>query len=312
MSRFAARLLSVPLIVLVVWAALAIITPIAMAQYPQYTPRPGINCTPFTRIQFGAPVVNAVPPCGGLADVYHTTFAELVGDSILRSLVLLIGAAAVALVLGTGYGMAIALMRRRAALNGAAIGFASLVAAVPSFFVAYFLQITVIVLGAREGGRLLPVFGFGYDDHVVLPLVAIALPAVMYTAQLIATRTQDVLDADFVTTANAKGLMPSWIARVHVLPHVRPVALEALGSGLRVSVASLPVIEFLFNWRGIGQLAVEAVAVHDAAVFVACAVVLVALFATLSTIADLSRPRALYRAYPRSSELITIPAGTFG
>ena len=83
---------------------------------------------------------------------------------------------------------------------------------------------------------------------------------------------------------------------IHVLPHARPVLLEALGSGLRVSVASLPIVEFLFNWRGIGQLAIEAVAVRDAAVFVFTAVVLVALFATLSAVADLSRPRALYRA----------------
>src|SRR5438094_1430973 len=76
---------------------------------------------------------------------------------------------------------------------------------------------------------------------------------------------QDVLDSDFITTANAKGLRTSWILAVHVLPHVRPVILEALGSGLRVSVASLPIIEYLFLWRGIGQLALEAVGVHDAA-----------------------------------------------
>jgi ABC-type dipeptide/oligopeptide/nickel transport system permease component len=154
----------------------------------------------------------------------------------------------------------------------------------------------VIVLGATaQGGRLLPVFGFGFDSHLVLPLVAISLPAITYTSQLIATRMGDVLDSDFVTTANAKGLATSWIVAVHVLPHVRPVALEALGTGLRVSVASLPIVEFLFNWRGSGQLAIEAIGVHDPAAFVASALLLVTLFASLSAIADLSRPRALYR-----------------
>jgi ABC-type dipeptide/oligopeptide/nickel transport system permease component len=78
------------------------------------------------------------------------------------------------------------------------------------------------------------------------------------------------------------------------MPHVRPVLLEALGSGLRVSVASLPIVEYLFQWRGIGQLALEAVGVHDAAALLFCAIVLVAVFATLSAIADLSRPRPLY------------------
>jgi peptide/nickel transport system permease protein len=106
----------------------------------------------------------------------------------------------------------------------------------------------------------------------------------------------EVLESDFIATANAKGLSTPWILRVHVFPHVRPVVIEALGSGLRASVASLPIIEFLFNWRGIGQLALEAAGIHDVAGFVFSAVVLAGLFAVLSAIADLSRPRALYEA----------------
>jgi peptide/nickel transport system permease protein len=140
------------------------------------------------------------------------------------------------------------------------------------------------------------VYGFGYDEHLVLPLLSVALPAVAYTAQLTATRTAEVLSADFITSAYAKGLPTLWILRVHVLPHVRPVILEALGSGLRVSVASLPIIEYLFLWRGIGQLALEAVGVHDAAGLIFSAVTLVTLFATLSALADISRPRALYQS----------------
>jgi len=128
-----------------------------------------------------------------------------------------------------------------------------------------------------------------------LALLSISLPAIAFTAQLTATRMVEVLNADFITVATAKGLRPSWILAVHVLPHVRPVLLEGLGSGLRVSVASLPIIEYLFNWRGIGQLALEAVGVHDAAGFIFGAVVLAGLFTTLSALADLSRPRALYQ-----------------
>src|SRR5438128_1858167 len=157
--------------------------------------------------------------------------------------------------------------------------------------------IIVIVLGAREdGGHFLPVFGFGYDEHIVLPLISISIPAIAYTAQLTATRMQDVLDAEFVTTANAKGLLQSRIVFVHVLPHVRPVLFEALGSGLRVSVASLPIIEFLFNWNGIGALSLQAIGSKDSSAFVFTALVLVAVFAVLGAIADLSRPRVLYRS----------------
>jgi peptide/nickel transport system permease protein len=296
MSWALARVLRVPLVVAAVWLVLALAIPIAMEQYAPYQPRRGVSC-------FAGPAVQQVTPgtlgsvrCASLADLYHRPFAELMVDAMFRSLALLAGAAVLAVTLGTLLGVAAALMRRRALASGAIVGVTSLLTAVPAFFVAYFLQIAVIVVGATaEGGRLLPVFGFGYDGHLVLPLISIALPAVAYTAQLTATRMQDVLDSDFITTANAKGLGTSWILAVHVLPHVRPVLIEALGSGLRVSVASLPIVEFLFNWGGIGQLALEAVGVHDAAGFVFGAVVLAGLFATLSAVADLSRPRALYR-----------------
>ena len=295
MSHTVMRILRVPLTVAVVWAILAVAVPVAMSHYAPYAVRPGIRCI---RTAVVVRTDQLIPPgaCQGLADLYRVPFLELLVDSMFRSLALLVGAAILALTIGTLLGAAAALLRRRAWGSGGILGITTLLSAVPAFFVAYFLQILVIIVGASpEGGNLLPVFGFGYDEHLVLPLIAISLPAIAYTAQLTATRTGDVLDSDFVTVANAKGLRTSWILLVHVLPHVRPVVLEALGSGLRISVASLPIVEYLFLWRGIGQLALEAVAVHDAAALVFSAVVLAALFSTLSAIADLSRPRALFQ-----------------
>lgn len=292
MSHTLTTVLRVPLTVAVVWAALAIAVPWAMSQYAPYAVRPGIRCIRAAAARLDPSGSSA---CQGLADLYRVPFAELVFDSMLRSLSLLVGAAVLALTLGTLLGVSAALLRRRAWGSGAILGATTLLSAVPAFFVAYFLQIFVIIVGASaEGGNLLPVFGFGYDEHLVLPLIAVSIPAIAYTAQLTATRTGEVLEADFITVATAKGLRTSWILAVHVLPHVRPVLLESLGSGLRISVASLPIIEYLFLWRGIGQLALEAVAIHDAAALILSAVALAALFATLSAIADLSRPRALF------------------
>lgn len=297
MNTVAARLVRVPLVIALVTVVLAVVAPLAMSAYQPYMALRGLGggCFTFVRSSFtGGRFVNL---CTSVADVYHRPFGDLMTDAALRSLVLLAGAAILALVVGGLLGVAIALLRRRAIASGGLIAVVSLLAAVPSFFVAYFLQIAVIVIGAgASGGNLLPVFGFGYDSHIVLPLLSISLPAVAYTAQLTATRMNDVLDSEFVTAANAKGLLGSWILRVHVLPHVRPTMLEGLGNGLRVSVASLPIIETLFSWNGIGALGLQAVALKDVPAFVFCAVVLVSLFAVLSALADLSRPRALYRS----------------
>jgi len=296
MRPSAIRMLRVPLTIAAVWAALVVAVPGAMAYYAPFVVRPGIRCV-RTAIPVRADQPLPAGMCQGLADLYHVTAADLFVESLFRSLALLVGAAVLALVVGTLLGMAAGLLRRRAWAAGGIIGLTTLASAVPAFFVAYFLQIIVIIVGATpNGGNLLPVFGFGYDQHIVLPLLSVSVPAIAYTAQLTANRTAEVLTADFITTARAKGLPTMWILRVHVLPHVRPVIFEALGSGLRVSVASLPIIEYLFQWRGIGQLALEAVGIHDAAGLVFSAVALVTLFATLSAIADISRPGALYRS----------------
>ncbi len=285
----------VPVTVGIVWAILTALVPLAMGYYAPYAVRAGIRCV-RTAVPFRLDPPFPADMCQGLADLYRLTYPGLMVDSMFRSLALLVGAAALALVLGTLLGVTAALLRRRAWASAGIVAITTLLSAVPAFFVAYFLQIVVVlIVGAMpEGSRFLPVFGFGYDGHLVLPLLSVSLAAIAFTAQLTATRMRDVLDSDFITAANAKGLRTSWILGVHVMPHVRPVLLEALGSGLRVSVASLPIIEFLFNWRGIGQLALEAVGVHDAATVIFSAVVLTALFTTLSAIADLSRPRAIY------------------
>lgn len=295
MSPTALRILRVPLTVAAVWAILAVAVPVAMSQYSPYIVRPGIRCI-RTGVVVRTDQLIPQGACQGLADLYGVPFLELLVDSTFRSLTLLAGAAILALTIGTLLGAAAALLRRRAWGSGAILGVTTLLSAVPAFFVAYFLQIIVILGASSEGGNLLPVYGFGYDGHLILPLLSISLPAIAYTVQLAATRTADVLDSDFIAVANAKGLRMSWILVIHVLPHVRPVLLEALGSGLRISVASLPIVEYLFLWRGIGQLALEAVAAHDAAALVFSAVVLAALFSTLSAIADLSRPRALFQS----------------
>lgn len=296
----AARAARVPLVALVLWAALGVLAPFAMARYNAYSVNggPAAQCAPTSAFPTGFTVTRAMRLCGApLANIYDRPLPVVIADAGLRSAALLVGAAMIALTLGVFIGAVAGAVRRRALASGAMLAATGLTAAVPSFFVAYFLQIAVIVFGANQvtGTRFLPVYGFGYDEHIVLPLLAVAIPAVAVTAQLTAARVSDVLDAEFITTANAKGLLQSWIMRVHVLPHALPVALEGLGSGLRVSVASLPIVEYIFQWNGIGYVALQSIASRDPVALTASALVLVTLFALLSFIADLGRPRFAYR-----------------
>jgi ABC-type dipeptide/oligopeptide/nickel transport system permease component len=296
----AIRAARVPIVAVALWALLSVLAPMAMARYDAYmiTAGPGVVCPRQQNFPGVVGIPRNIRICGiPLTEVYEMPLPALIADAALRSGVLLIGAAIIALTLGVFIGAVAGAVRRRALASGAVLAVTGLTASIPSFFVAYFLQIAVIVFGANQvtGTRFLPVYGFGYDEHVVLPLLAVAIPAVAVTAQLTAARVSDVLEAEFITTANAKGLLQTWILRVHVLPHALPVALEGLGSGLRISVASLPIVEYIFQWNGIGYIALQSIANGDPEALTASALVLVTLFALLSFIADIGRPRFAYR-----------------
>ena len=285
----ALRLARVPATVLALGLLFAAVAPAAMATYQPFVLAPGIG--PSVRVTGTGPGATLTPFVPSIETQYQVPLADVIAQATVRSLALLVGVAVFALVVGVLVGISAALLRRRAIASGAALGITSVLAAIPSFFLAYFLQILFIFIGGAAGHTILPVFGYGLDSHIVLPLLALSAPAVATTAQLTAIRMGEVFDADFITTANAKGLLPSWIIRVHVLPHVLPVSLEAVGSGLRVAVASLPIVEYILVWNGIGFVALQAIALRDPVALTACAIVLGTLFTLTSLLLDLRRTR---------------------
>ena len=289
MSRFAWSIARVPIVLAVLWLVFATVTPLATERYPGFTLSRGAGegCV----IRPGGLQPGADPCAKSIEHVYGKPIQEIVTDAATRSVALLAGVSFFAFTAGMLLGIAAALLRYRSLASGAILGTTGVIAAIPSFFLAYFLQIAIIIVGGLAGHPVLPVYGFGFDGHVVLPLLTLGLPAVAIAAQIAAARTADVLDADFVTTARAKGLPTSWIVRVHVLPHVVPVLLEAVGSGVRVAVASLPIIELILGWNGIGYLALQSVAVRDPVALTASLLTLAAFFSLTSLLLDLRRTR---------------------
>ncbi len=289
MSVLFLRVGRLPLTLLALWVICATALPWLFGRYRPFSLNSSLACRPPGATAFPG---LTTPTCDApLATIYRQPLEGLLLDATLRSLALLVGAALLALTVGTLLGAAAAVLRRRAFASGMILGVAAALAAIPSFFVALLLQLAVIFAGQSAGGRLLPVFGFGYDEHLVLPLLAVSIPAVTATAQLVAARLAELLESDFVTTAHAKGLSPTWILRVHLLPHLTGLLLESLGSGLRVSVASLPIVEYLFVWNGIGFIALRAVAATDAAALTGAALTLAGLFTLLSVAADAGADR---------------------
>jgi ABC-type dipeptide/oligopeptide/nickel transport system permease component len=111
--------------------------------------------------------------------------------------------------------------------------------------------------------RWFPLGGFGDPLHLVLPACALALGHAGYYARLVHNSMQTALKEDFVCTARAKGL-PEWtIYTKHALRNALLPVTTVIGVDLAGLMSGVVLTETVFNWPGLGRLAVEAVFNQD-------------------------------------------------
>ncbi|MEM7130439.1 MAG: ABC transporter permease subunit [Chloroflexota bacterium] len=188
--------------------------------------------------------------------------ADYVGRLLGRSLGLLFIALFFSALVGIGLGIRAARLRRdnRSLLL---ILVSILGVSMPSFFAAMLLQYLLILWTRTQGSRLLPVGGFGWDEHLILPVLVLAARPVAQIARMTYVTMGQVLEEDYVRTAQAKGIRRDRIMRQHVYRNVAIPILTTIGLSLRFSLSSLPVVEFFFGWNGAGEVLLRAISIQD-------------------------------------------------
>jgi len=159
-----------------------------------------------------------------------------------------------ALVLGmaTGFGLGLLSLRRGAA-RGTAFGLSVAGMALPDFVVVMLLQMLTIFTHRHFGVRLYSVLGPGGGERGwLLPLVALSLGPMAYTARLVAAGLDEVMRADYIRTARAKGLPEVRVVLKHGLAVALGQVLAGLPTLLSLSLSSLVVVEVLCNVNGLG------------------------------------------------------------
>jgi peptide/nickel transport system permease protein len=148
--------------------------------------------------------------------------------------------------------------------------------AAPGFWVA----LMFIVLFAQQLGWL-PPYGIGTWKHYVLPIVAGSIGGIAINARQARSSMLEVIRADFVTTARAKGQKEKAVRYKHMLPNALMPIITGVGVGLSMLVAGSPVIEVVFSIPGIGAYMLDGVNQRDQPIVCGC-VVFFALFTGVS------------------------------
>jgi len=160
----------------------------------------------------------------------------------------------------------------------------------PSFFAAMLLVWLVLWLYRSTGVHLLPISGFGWDGHLILPALVLAGRPAATVTRLSCQALVEILEADYIRTAVAKGLRPPVLILRHVLRNAGVPLLTTLGVSLRFSLAILPLVEYIFSWPGIGLRLLEGVQKQDANTVVGMTLPLVMLFVLVNLLLEALYP----------------------
>lgn len=132
--------------------------------------------------------------------------------------------------------------------------------AMPTFFFGILGVSAVVMFLIWAPGRivLLPLEGFGWDRHLVLPTIALMLRPTAQIAQMTATMMVGELSRQYIVTARSIGVPERRIVRRHALRNALPAIIGTMAGALRFSAGELIIVETLFYWPGIGRLVGQA------------------------------------------------------
>ncbi len=187
---------------------------------------------------------------------------EVLPDLLTKSFGLLAVSLALAAIVGITLGL-LAAYQRRAGWSLSIIVLSIIGVSIPSFFAALLLQLLLIQWTRKMGSPLLPLGGFGWDKHLILPALVLAARPVAQITRVTFLSIQNILKQDFVRVAHAKGLRGSTVLWRHVARNAAIPVLTTIGLSLRFSLSSLPVVEFFFGWTGLGLVLLKAISQKD-------------------------------------------------
>lgn len=218
----------------------------------------------------------------GMSVYFKTEVAPLVFDKLPTTLMLGVAALAIALLISVPLGV-LAAIYKNSWIDRLCLGVAVLGQALPNFFFALLLIMLFSI-----SWRLLPVSGSGTWQHLVMPALALGYYAAPAFMRLIRAGMIEVLGADYIRTARAKGLPPSTVIFKHALRNaiVPVVALAAVQLGFLLGGSV--VIETIFALDGLGYLAYQSITYKDFPVMQVIVLLLSVIYILLTLASDIA------------------------
>lgn len=213
-------------------------------------------------VQFAYFVKNTLSGDLGRSILMKRPVAEVILERLPVTMFLSLYAVALSVAVAAPLAL-VAATRANSALDVGIRGLFQIGLSMPVFYIGLVL---LTVLGARL--RLFPVGGYGRDFidnlyHLALPALSIALYTSAILMRNLRASLVEVLDAEFVQFARAKGLARRIVLTRHVLRNALVSAVTLLGLSIGNLMSGTLVTETIFAVPGVGRLMLEAIFARD-------------------------------------------------
>jgi peptide/nickel transport system permease protein len=240
--------------------------------------------------QFVIWIGNVVRGDFGESFFFKKPVSQLILDRVEPTVALAAATLMLTIALAIPLGM-LAAWKRDTWIDRAVMGFSVLGFSVPVFVIGYVL----IYLFAVELAWL-PVQGYqrlgdglgGFLERLVLPSITLAVVFVALIARITRASVLEVLNADHVRTARAKGLGELPVLLRHVLRNAAVPIVTVIGIGMAVLIGGVVVTESVYGIPGLGRLTVDAVLARDYPTVQAVILVFSVVYVLINLLVDLS------------------------
>ena len=220
----------------------------------------------------------------GRSYIQKTEVAELIASRLPATLLLLAGTITVELLIGITAGIVAAAKRGTAVDRAIMVGAFAAVSA-PQFVVGILL---LYVFAVQLGW--FPIGGYGTFAHLVLPSLTLGILGGGWYARMMRSSMIDVLRQDYITTARAKGAGRARVLLVHGLRNGILPVIAMIGLDIGIFMSGAVVVESVFGWPGIGQLAWQAIQRVDIPIIIGVTLVAAVAIIVGNLLADLVAP----------------------
>jgi ABC-type dipeptide/oligopeptide/nickel transport system permease component len=221
--------------------------------------------------------------------------SEVLLEALPGTLLLAAAAMLIAIIIGIPLGV-VAAVKQNTWMDTTAV-FSSIVGiSAPSFFMGIIIAYVFGFVLSDWTGLHITGSWFDIDEHgekrltlqnLVLPAITLGIRPLAIITQLTRSAMLDVLDQDYIRTAYAKGLSKRSVIWKHALRNALNPVITAITGWFAELLAGAFFIEYIFGWKGIGKVTVDALEKLDFPVVMGSVLISASFFILINILADI-------------------------